>query len=176
MDKHYSDTDEQWRPVVGYEDLYEVSSMGNVRSSATGQGRQRRQLRPTVTRWGYCHTALSRNDNRRGYFVHCLVAEAFIPNPEHKSQVNHIDGNKCNNSVSNLEWCTAKENTAHALRLGLAPHAKGERHGKAKLNTTQVINIRHCRGSATCRRLAELYGVSNGTICSIWTRRTWSHV
>jgi hypothetical protein len=119
---------ETWKPVVGYEGLYEVSDMGRVRSldkwcpiGRYGRVKKKGRILKLDQRHGYMRIMLQ-NGVRAEKFcsaVHRLVAQAFIPNPMGKCQVNHIDGNKANNTVSNLEWCTPKENMQHAIKTGL---------------------------------------------------------
>ena len=103
-------TKEIWKPCVGFEGLYEVSNLGNVRSL---NYRNRigfvHNLFLSASKQGY----LTVHFKNREYKVHRLVATAFIPNPENKRCVNHLDGNKQNNNVTNLEWCTHSENTRH---------------------------------------------------------------
>lgn len=96
-----------WKPVRGYETIYEVSNTGLVRSLHRKDGLI---LKPITSIHGYLRVPLSKNGHERRLFVHRLVAEAFIPNPEGKPQVNHINEIKSDNSVENLEWCTAVEN------------------------------------------------------------------
>ena len=96
---------EEWRMVVGYEGLYEVSNFGNVRS--------KRKILKQTNYNGYQCVCLSKESNRKIHKVHRLVAIAFIPNEENKREVNHIDEDKTNNHVSNLEWVTPKENINH---------------------------------------------------------------
>jgi DNA-binding XRE family transcriptional regulator len=102
---------ESWKPVEGYEGLYEVSDLGRVRSIK----RSGRILAGCQVAHGYIAVSLHKNNQKSMYLVHRLVAKAFIPNPENKSQVNHKDLDKRHNSVENLEWVTPRENIEHAL-------------------------------------------------------------
>lgn len=104
---------EHWKDISGYEGLYSVSDTGLVKTHIYNK-----ILKPII-QLGYESVVLYRNKKCKAFKVHRLVAMAFIPNPNNLSQVNHIDGNKRNNNVSNLEWCTAKQNTHHAINKGL---------------------------------------------------------
>lgn len=121
------DEGELWAPIPGHVGEYEVSSYGRVRSVGffrTTVDGKRYPVRPRLLkqqeRKGYMHVALAKNGKYKRFRVHRLVASAFIDNPEGKPDVNHIDGNKANNHVENLEWVTPSENTAHAIEHGLA--------------------------------------------------------
>lgn len=103
-------TTEVWKPVHEYEGFYEVSNMGRVRSL-----RNNITLRPVLDSYGYSIVSLTVKGNHKCKKIHRLVAKAFIPNPEEKPCINHIDYNRSNNVVENLEWVTPKENTAHSL-------------------------------------------------------------
>jgi hypothetical protein len=103
-----------WKTIEGTNGEYQVSDTGLVKTTKTG-----RILRPAVSRHGYERVCLFKMDQERRYRVHRLVAMAFIPNPENLPQVNHKDGNKRNNHVSNLEWVTNEENMHHAKEHGL---------------------------------------------------------
>lgn len=111
---------EIWRPVIGYEGLYEVSSYGRVRGLDRFDGRNKitgKILSVNYEKNGYCSVALSKYGNMKRHKIHRLVAQAFIPNPDNLPQVNHKDENKENNRVENLEWCTAKYNINYGNRL-----------------------------------------------------------
>lgn len=112
-----------WKTIEEYSD-YRVSDIGEIESTKRGITRL---LKPMVSKKGYLRIELGKNGIAIAYSIHRLVATAFIPNPENKTQVNHIDGNKKNNHVENLEWATAKENVRHSLDvLG----TKGSNTGK----------------------------------------------
>ena len=129
--------DEEWRDVVGYEGLYQVSNFGRVKSF---QKNKVKILKSNLGIGGYLRVVLCKNEKKKNRFVHVLVAKAFITNPENKTQVNHRDGNKKNNHVSNLEWVTPKENIEHAFKNGL--RKIGYEHHEAKLLPDQIREVR----------------------------------
>lgn len=110
---------EEWLPVVGYEGLYEVSNLGRVKRLSNSATCKEKILTPQIQRDGYQRVTLSKKGQKKRVSIHRLVAIAFIPNPENKEQVNHLDTNKLNNNLSNLQWATPKENIAHAVAHGL---------------------------------------------------------
>lgn len=103
----------EWKDIAGYELYYQISNIGQVKRKDTGK------ILKNNIRNGYEYVTLCVNGQRKKFYVHRLVAIAFIPNPNSYEQVNHKDGNKSNNKVDNLEWCTQKENLMHAFRTGL---------------------------------------------------------
>ena len=117
--------DETWKPIAGFEGFYEVSSYGNVRGidrfvmNKWGHMifHASQNMKCRVVSNGYAHVKLRKDGHGYEPLVHRLVAEAFIPNPLNIPQINHIDGNKANNAVSNLEWCTGSENQLHSRRV-----------------------------------------------------------
>lgn len=118
---------EIWKNVVGYEGYYQVSNFGNVMRTSKEYVNSighlcksnEKQCKLDIYKNGYVYVHLSIGGRAKHVQVHRLVAMAFIPNPNNLPQVNHKDGNKTNNSVDNLEWCTAGENERHAYRIGL---------------------------------------------------------
>lgn len=105
---------EIWKDVIGFEGLYQISSLGNVKSL-----QKNIILKPALTKKKYYVVKLCFKNNSKSIVVHRLVASAFITNPFNKPSVNHINGIKIDNVVENLEWCTNKENTIHAYKIGL---------------------------------------------------------
>ncbi len=137
-----------WKDIVGYEGLYMVSDKGNVLSyekyGSDGRLLLKRLLKGGRYSNGYKFVCLRNNSNNRNLMIHRLVAEAFIPNPNNKPNVNHIDGNKQNNNVENLEWCTQSENIKHAINIGLRKsHCNIERKVKIEnLSSNKVIEFK----------------------------------
>lgn len=113
--------EEIWKPVVGYEGLYSVSSLGRVRREtgidSNGHLRKERILKTDISKKQYHRVNLWKNGKGKHFFVHRLVAEAFIPNPDNLPFINHRDENTQNNMVDNLEWCTIKYNNSYGTRL-----------------------------------------------------------
>lgn len=128
---------ETWNPVAGWEDRYEVSSTGKVRSLNYRNTGMARELKPITEGKGYLMVGLCRDGKMKWEKVHRLVARAFVPNPESKPQVNHINGDKTDNRAVNLEWVTDSENLKHAYENGLKEGSTewgrilGTTHGKS---------------------------------------------
>ena len=105
------------------------------------------------------------------HYIHRLVAEAFIPNPDNLPEVNHLDCNKFNNSVENLEWCDRKQNLKHSYDKGLK--RKGELHGRHKLTKNEVEQIRNLIGKMSQKEIALKFKISQPTVSAIKTGRLW---
>lgn len=173
---------EEWRPVSGYEGLYEVSNFGRVRSlphmQRGGRGNPLRSyggkyLKSVTPRGGYPRVSLSKGGIVREDSIHVLVCTAFHgPKPVDKDLVAHSDGDPSNANARNLRWATFKENEADKLRHGRRPLGE-EVHG-SKLIPEIVTKIRAQHGS--CGEIAEKFGVSKSTIWEIRTGHTWAHL
>ena len=178
---------EVWKDLTNYEGLYKVSNLGRLKSldrdiEVTGKylGRVMRAkgvlLKGTLTAGGYLRSTVVNSGKRKSHLIHRLIALTFIPNPENKPYVNHINGIKSDNRVVNLEWVTHRENIKHAFDTGLNP--RGENHSRSKLSEADVLNI--CTllesGRLRHREIAIIYGVKEGAISSIKLGRTWNHL
>jgi hypothetical protein len=134
--------EEIWKDVKGYEGLYQISNLGSIKSLSrckTSIDRYNnyytyetrvKKLKPSINSKGYFNISLVKYCKKKSFSVHRLVAEAFLPNLENKTQVNHVNGIKTDNRLENLEWNTALENTRHAHRIGLCK--KGITHHQSK--------------------------------------------
>lgn len=107
---------EIWKPISGFEGLYEVSNLGRVKSYH--KDKNGHLMKFTKGTWGYQLVGLHKDGKRKTVAVHRLVAEAFIPKIENKEVINHIDCDKTNNYVNNLEWTSQRENVQHSVKLG----------------------------------------------------------
>lgn len=163
---------EVWRDIPEYPH-YQASSNGDVRSlpHATTKGRV---LKQALNNSGYLRVAIGRN----GYqFVHRLVALAFVGKRPQGMDINHINGDKTDNSAKNLEYVSRRENMAHARHIGLHDN-RGEKHYGSKLTESQVIDIRRAFELAGVdeTEIAPSLGVSTRTIRDILENKTWRHV
>lgn len=144
---------------------YEITRDGQVINKTNGH-----ILKPQPNGKGYLRVSIS----KKLQFIHRLVAEKYIPNPDNLPQVNHIDGNKLNNCVENLEWVSNQENRNHAVENNL--QASGDRCPWAKLTEKDVKYIREHYIERSQAQWAEKYGVSRTTISEIIHRHTWKHI
>jgi hypothetical protein len=150
-------------------DNYSISNLGNLRNDKNGRIRKH-----TKHKSGYLTTTLS---ERSTQYVQRLVALAFIPNPENKPFVNHLDGNKQNNIVGNLEWSTPSENIIHANKTGLQTHPKGEDHHSARLTEKEVIKIKEMlRDGVRGKDIVKQFSITKQMVYYIKNGRSWQHV
>ena len=133
---------EQWKDIPGYEGLYQVSTLGRIKGN-----RGIKSLR--IDKGGYLTVWLCKCSAQKNYKAHRLVAIAFIPNPENKATVNHIDGNKQNNCVENLEWATHSENINHANRTGLRTVTDAQREA-ARMTGKKTCDNNRPRKAVFC--------------------------
>lgn len=167
---------EEWRRIPNFSN-YEVSSEGRLKTfNWKGSGLER-IIKPSKTKDGYLKTMLKADSGKyHSWVVHKWVAMAFIGDRPDKFEINHLNGIKDDNSVSNLEYCSKKDNMLHAYKVCNKPRMKGEINGMAKLSNKDVAEIREYVSNCTKRyygrkALAEKYGVSECTIKEIVSRR-----
>lgn len=162
--------EEIWKHVIGLEEQYMVSNQGRVKSldriQPDGRKRKGRILKQSLTGSGYPRVGISVDGKGKSVLVHRLVAIHFISNPNSYEQVNHIDGDKTNYTISNLEWVTGKDNIAHAWSTGLC-NGFGENHFNSKLSTAAVNFIHANALRYTQKELAELFSVSQSAISKV---------
>jgi hypothetical protein len=173
---------EIWKNVVGYESLYQVSDLGNIKSLdkyIKGKGnsivlRKGKILKKSIDKDGYLITGLTKDGVLKTKKIHRLVLEAFTPNPHNKPQVNHINGVKNDNYVNNLEWVTQSENEKHSYCILGKKVRKGINSNLCKLTEKEVLEIR--KSILSRSELAFKYNVCNGTIDKIINRINWKHL
>ena len=141
---------------------YDVTENGEVINL---HNKHKRVLQPNTK--GYLRVTI----NGKNLLVHRLVAKKYVPNPENKPQVNHIDGNKLNNHYTNLEWVTNQENRTHAVEHGL--QLTGEKCSWSKLNNDKVKFIRKHKKDISIREFTKLFNVTRSAIKSVLNNKTW---
>lgn len=128
--------EESWKDIKGYEGYYQVSTLGRIKSLERIINENGKYIKPekilSIKCCWYAQICFSINGIKKTKKIHKIVAEAFIDNPNNKKCVNHKDGNKANNNVSNLEWVTHSENTQHAFDNGLIATKRGKKYPKIK--------------------------------------------
>lgn len=167
--------EEVWLDIEGYEGYYQISNKGRVRSldrvvpcsRTTSRKLRGRLLKLCPDSSGYIIIVLQKDGEKKSVKVHRLVATHFLDRIPGKDIINHIDCDKTNNCVSNLEWCTPKENTGHMHRLGRNYSSFGEENPACKLTDNDVERIRELSKTYTQRYIAQLYNVSNQHISRI---------
>ena len=147
---------------------YEITKDGEVYSL---KHNKRKPIKGYIDKYGYRRVLLYINGKRKKYFVHRLVAEKYIENPDNLPQVNHKDGNKTNNCVDNLEWVTPKENIQHAIKNGFR-----KSNNTTKLNVKDVKQIKKLFSKYSMKEIADMYNVSLSCIKHIHAGHTWKNI
>jgi hypothetical protein len=183
---YFINMEEIWKDVVGYEGLYQVSNLGRIKSL------QKIRLMPISNhkiifaekiisfylgknKDFYPSFRICNHGKIKTVNVHRLVAEAFIPNPENKKEVNHKNGIKTDNRLENLEWCNHSENQLHALKIGLSL-CIGETHYKTILSEEQVKKIKYGHKNIKAREISKIYGIHFSTVSAIRRGKTWKNI
>lgn len=176
---------EEWKDIVGYEGSYQVSNKGVVRSLTriirTSNNKEYEEQgvikSQRLNQDGYPRVTLSKGSKKKNHSVARLVAEHFIPNPQNKEQVNHINGIKTDNSVENLEWCTIQENIKHSNETGLAKVVSGENHMWAVLKDAEVIEIyKRAKRGEPQKQIAEEYNTCISVVSRIKNGIRWNRL
>ena len=147
---------------------YEITKDGKIISLKRNK---KYEIKGYIDKYGYRRVLIYENGKRKKYFVHRLVAEKYIPNPDNLPQVNHKDGDKLNNCVDNLEWVTPKENIRHAIKNGFR-----KSNNSTVLNVNQVKEIKKLFETKSMKEIAEMYNVSLSCIKHIHAGHTWNNV
>ena len=170
-----TNANEEWAPALGFEALYEVSTLGNVRRIATYKGKaMSRPIRPQLQATGYLRFWLSKDSQHTKIMAHRLVWSSFrgpIPNA---LVINHINGDKADNRIGNLELATQAANVAHSLDVLKCVRCHGSRHHNAKLTEADVVVIRALRKEGhTLKSISDRFGVHLATVGKIFSQGAW---
>ena len=162
----------EWFDIKGYKGFYQVSPFGEVRNART-----KRVLKPLLYKNGYHVVRLRKNGEVKQMLVHRLVATTLIENKNPKlTVVRHIDGNKLNNQVNNLEWTSIGRNVSKSWGMGLND-CKGSKNGRAVVNEEDVRNIRKLYSEGyTIKDLLGMYEIKRTTMSHIVNYDTWKHI
>lgn len=164
----YSQRNSKWKDVKGYENLYQVSNDGLVKSF---HGDKPRILKQSLDSHGYKMVTLYKNGQYYNIGVHKLVAWTFIDNLEFKPQTNHKNGIKTDNNVNNLEWVSAKENVNHAFKNGLCKSwlrgMLGSKHPRAKKILQYTLNKKFIKKFGSIADATRITNVDGGDICKV---------
>jgi hypothetical protein len=158
--------------IKGFEN-YAVDDQGNIFSLPKKTRKGIRILKSTVGKNGYPMLDLCKDGEIKRFLVHRLIAQTLLPNPNNKEQVNHINGNKLDNRLENLELNTRSENQKHAIKIGLRS-AKGEKNSQCKITEQEVLYIRNSEEKGSI--LAKKLNISQTTISQIRNGKTWTHI
>ena len=160
--------EEIWKDVKGYEGIYRISNLGRIKSLKRFNVPQDRLLNQvSLNNKGYHTVMLSANGSPKRFLIHRLIAISFIPNPNNKPYINHIDGNPLNNSISNLEWCTQKENMVHASLTGLLNNVRPKGKDNKNYKHGRKVRISENRICAGC---------NNNYIATVAPQKYCSHL
>lgn len=159
---------EIWKDIKGYEGRYQISNLGRVKSLCR---LEEKIMHPVTTKKGYLQVRLSSGQCTKGLKVHRLVALNFIPNPNDKPEVNHLDGNKKNNLVTNLEWCTPKENMGHASQNNLLRDVSGNKNPNCKRINQYTTDGKFIKTWCSIFDITKELGAERHGICKCCTNK-----
>ena len=175
----------KWQSISAYEGMYKISNTGIVASldryiphPKSGESLIKGRILTIQTDAnGYKYIHLNKSGKSKAFKIHVLVARAFIKNPKGHPFVNHKDGNKANNNVTNLEWCTQSENEKHAHSIGLKNH-KGENHPISQFSNEQILEVRRMfeKDKLSQREIGRKMNMNYKTVHKIVHRQRWAHI
>jgi hypothetical protein len=166
---------EEWLPIGGFTGYYEISNHGRIKRIKTCKGTNAGKILKCTAAGAYSGASLSKHNEQTMVRVHRLVAKMFLPTPARGRQVNHIDGNKRNAGVWNLEWVTSAENNLHSCRV--LGNGIGVKNAAAKMKEGEVRSVFAMRRrKRTFRQIADALGISPANACMIANRKTWKHL
>lgn len=182
---------EEWKDVIGWENWYQVSDLGRVKSlerqikykSGSIRNQKSSIIKGYPNKKFYLKLNFKMNTKRTMFSIHRLVAIAFLPNPLNLPEVNHIgkypdgrEGNKLDNRAISLEWCTRKQNVNHSWENGLSVSIVGETHYKSKLTNNNILDIRKIGKSKTLKEISDIYNITESNVSYILKSKTWKHI
>ena len=186
---------ETWKDIPNYVGFYQISNLGNVRSLEREITRRdglikrfhSQRLRPGIASNGYLTVSLSKNGIGTTYLIHRMIGDAFILNTKNKAEINHKDGNKLNNSISNLEWVSSSENSIHAHKSGLIIFTSERRHNHSiskkgiknpasKLTEKDIIDIKSLLETKKQKEISAIYNINQSVVSRIKNNKTWIKV
>ena len=160
---------EEWRDIEGYEGLYQVSNLGNIKSLGNDKKRKEKILKPNINNYGhYLKVCLFKQGKQKQYLVHRLVAQAFIPNPQNLPQINHKSEIKTDNRVENLEYCSAEYNNNYGTH--------NQRSAASRINhpkrSKQVLCVETGKIYSSTHQVERELGFANTYISAVCRGKT----
>lgn len=176
---------EEWKDVIGFEGIYQVSDLGRVKSLQRMVVRPKGSyikkeiiLKPTLLKIGYLFIKIRDGFKYHPFYIHRLIATHFMDNEDNQRTVNHKNGIKTDNRIENLEWATHSENIKHAYDTGLKVKIgmMGEKNNQSKLKAIEVFKIKYMHKDLNNKEVSKIYNVTKENISSIRTGKSWKHI